>query len=39
VARAHNPSHNNLTGKGNPPITSHWSGPRKAVYTSQSRRD
>jgi len=38
VARAHNPGHNNLTGKGNPPITSHWSGPTKAVYTSQSRR-
>jgi hypothetical protein len=32
VARAHNPGHNNLTGKGNPPISSHWSGPRKAVY-------
>ena len=32
VARAHNPEHNNLTGKSNPPISSHWSGPRKAVY-------
>jgi hypothetical protein len=32
VARAHNPGHNNLTGKSNPPISSHWSGPRKAVY-------
>jgi len=39
VARAHNPAHKNLTGKSNPPITSHWSGPRKAVYNSQSRRD
>jgi hypothetical protein len=38
VARAHNPKHDNLTGKSNPPITSHWSGPRKAVYTSRSRR-
>ena len=33
VARAYNPRHNNLTGKSNPPITSHWSGPRKAVYS------
>jgi hypothetical protein len=33
VARAHNSGHNNLTGKSNPPISSHWSGPRKAVYT------
>ncbi len=32
VARAYNPRHNNLTGKSNPPISSHWSGPRKAVY-------
>jgi hypothetical protein len=32
VARAHNPGHNNLTGKSNPPISSHWSGPRKATY-------
>ena len=32
VARAHNPGHNNLTGKGNPPISSQWSGPTKAIY-------
>ena len=32
VARAYNPRHNNLTGKSNPPISSHWSGPRKADY-------
>jgi hypothetical protein len=38
VARAHNPGHNNLTGKSNPPISSHWSGPRKAVYTVTKRR-
>jgi hypothetical protein len=40
VARAHNPRHNNLTGKSNPPISSHWSGPRKAVYnlTKSNRR-
>jgi len=40
VARAHNPRHNNLTGKSNPPISSHWSGPRKAVYnlTKPNRR-
>lgn len=40
VARAHNPGHNNLTGKSNPPISSHWSGPRKAVYnlTKPNRR-
>ncbi|MDB6032290.1 MAG: spore coat protein CotH, partial [Verrucomicrobiales bacterium] len=33
VARAYDPKHNNLTGKSNPPITSHWSGSRKAIYT------
>ena len=40
VARAYNPRHNNLTGKSNPPISSHWSGPRKAVYnlTKPNRR-
>jgi hypothetical protein len=40
VARAHDPRHNNLTGKFNPPISSHWSGPRKAVYdlTKPNRR-
>ena len=40
VARAHNPRHNNLTGKSNPPLSSHWSGPRKAVYnlTKLNRR-
>jgi len=38
VARAHNPAHNNLTGKSNPPITSHWSGPRKAIYNLTNRR-
>ena len=40
VARAHNPRHNNLTGKSNPPISSHWSGPRKEVYnlTKPNRR-
>ena len=40
VARAHNPRHNNLTGKSNPPISSHWSGPRKAAYnlTKPNRR-
>jgi hypothetical protein len=38
VARAYNPGHNNLTGKSNPPISSHWSGPRKAVYTLTKRR-
>jgi len=37
VARAHNPGHNNLTGKSNPPISSHWSGPRKAVYNFAKR--
>jgi hypothetical protein len=40
VARAYNPRHNNLTGKSNPPISSHWSGPRKSVYnlTKPNRR-
>ncbi len=40
VARAHNPSHDNLTGKSNPPISSQWSGARKAVYnlTKPNRR-
>jgi hypothetical protein len=38
VARAYNPRHDNLTGKSNPPITSHWSGSRKAVYTLANRR-
>ena len=40
VARAYNPRHNNLTGKSNPPISSHWSGPRKADYnlTKANRR-
>ena len=38
VARAYNPGHNNLTGKSNPPISSHWSGPTKAVYTFTKRR-
>ncbi len=32
VARAYNSSHNNLTGKFNPPISSHWSGPSKASF-------
>jgi hypothetical protein len=35
VARAYNPRHNNLTGKSNPPISSHWSGPSSAVYNLQ----
>ena len=40
VARAHNPNHDNLTGKGNPPVSSHWSGAMKAVYnvTKPNRR-
>jgi len=40
VARAHDPRHNNLTGKSNPPISSQWSGPRKADYsvTGTNRR-
>ncbi len=33
VARAYNRGHDNLTGKFNPQISSHWSGPKNAVYT------
>lgn len=32
LARNWNPSHHNLTGPGNPPITSSWSGPATGVY-------
>jgi len=37
VARAYNPGHNNLTGKSNPPISSHWSGSRQATYKLTKR--
>ncbi len=33
VARNFNPAHNNLTGPGNPPLSSHWSGPTAATFT------
>jgi hypothetical protein len=33
-ARARNPNHKNLTGAGQPPINSIWSGPSEAVYYS-----
>lgn len=32
VARSWNPSHANLTGANNPPISSPWSGPTKATF-------
>ncbi|HVR34581.1 MAG TPA: lamin tail domain-containing protein, partial [Methylomirabilota bacterium] len=32
IARARNPGHQNLTGPGNPPISSPWSGPVSATY-------
>ena len=37
VARAYNSRHNNLTGKSNPPISSHWSGAMKADYNVSKR--
>lgn len=33
VARVRDLAHRNLTGAGNPPISSPWSGPMKARYT------
>jgi len=38
IARAYSPRHNNLTGKSNPPISSHWSGVRKAEYNVSKRK-
>lgn len=32
VARTHNPTHTHLTGAGNPPLISRWSGPLTATY-------
>jgi hypothetical protein len=32
VARAHDPNHRNLTGPGNPPLTTPWSGVTAATY-------
>lgn len=32
LARNWNPSHHNLTGPGNPPLSSPWSGPATGVY-------
>ena len=36
VARSHNPSHSNLTGANNPPITSSWSGAIAATYVVET---
>ncbi len=33
VARVHNPNHTSLTGSGNPPLSSKWSGPMKARFS------
>jgi len=36
IARAYNPNHRNLTGPGNPPISSPWSGPTFAFYRTHT---
>ncbi|MBL9169979.1 MAG: immunoglobulin domain-containing protein [Verrucomicrobiales bacterium] len=36
VARVRDLAHRNLTGAGNPPISSPWSGPLKARYTLEA---
>ena len=36
VARSYNPAHRNLTGAGNPPLSSPWSGPITAPFYTQT---
>jgi hypothetical protein len=36
IARSYNPSHRNLTGLNNPPLSSPWSGPSRGTFVVQT---
>jgi hypothetical protein len=36
IARSYNPGHRNLTGPGNPPLSSPWSGPSRGTFVVQT---